>query len=111
MVAEAPQATYHFMQPTPKVHSGFHSAWQVSGLKQQVLAFVKATCSQDRARSINVLLTGMKEIDLLSPAHLHRLQAVYMVCCKQSPAQFMLSMRFMLSMSGSPSMLQRRPGI
>lgn len=59
MVKEGPQATYHFMQPTPKVHSGFHYAWEVSGLKQQVLDFIKTTCSEDRARTINVLLTGM----------------------------------------------------
>lgn len=59
MVKEAPQATYQFLQPIPKVHSGFHYAWQVSGLKQQVLEFVKAHVSAETAGSIKVLLTGL----------------------------------------------------
>lgn len=58
MVKEAPQATYHFLQPIPKVHSGFHYAWQVSGLKQQVLDHVKAIVPEQKARRVNVLLTG-----------------------------------------------------
>ena len=58
MVKEGPQATYQFLQSTPKVHSGFHQAWQVSGLKQQVLDFLTASYSADTAGKVNVLLTG-----------------------------------------------------
>ena len=66
MVKEGPQATYRFLQSTPKVHSGFRQAGQVSGLKQQVLDFIGANYSAGTAGTVNVLLTG-KQIALNHP--------------------------------------------
>ena len=57
MVGEAPDASGYF-KDAPKVHSGFRYAWQTSGLRQQVFDLIQANCSEDKARSVNVFLTG-----------------------------------------------------
>lgn len=91
MVDEAPTAAHHFFTSSPKVHFGFHYAWHVSGLRQQVMDLVKAKCSEATARKVNVVLTGM--IPLFCPVT-HTLCWVSKVLCCSSLCKHVPAVHF-----------------
>ena len=58
MVSQAPMTQHAFLHSSPKVHSGFHAAWDVSGLKAAVTQLIKDNISAEQARHTTVFLTG-----------------------------------------------------
>ena len=60
MVSEAPlKAAHHTVfQSQPKVHSGFHAAWDVSGLKAAVTKLIQSQITPETAAKMHVFLTG-----------------------------------------------------
>ena len=48
MVSQAPVTQHAFLQSTPKVHSGFHAAWHVSGLQAAVTQLIKDKIQRNR---------------------------------------------------------------
>ncbi len=58
MVSQAPVTQHNFLQSTPKVHSGFHGAWHVSGLQAAVTQLITDKISVEQARQMTVFLTG-----------------------------------------------------
>ena len=58
MINETPVTHHQFMQSAPKVHSGFHAAWDISGLKAAVLQLLKDKIQPETALNMHVLLTG-----------------------------------------------------
>ena len=49
----------HMSQSQPKVHSGFHAAWQLSGLKDAVMQLIKLHIPPETAAKMHVFLTGI----------------------------------------------------
>ena len=60
MVSEAPLRAAHptIFQSQPKVHSGFHAAWDVSGLKAAVTKLIQKEITAETAAKMHVFLTG-----------------------------------------------------
>jgi len=58
MVSQAPVTQHAFLQSTPKVHSGFHAAWHVSGLKAAVTQLIKDKIPAEQALHMTAFLTG-----------------------------------------------------
>ncbi len=58
MVSQAPVTQHTFLKSSPKVHSGFHAAWHVSGLQAAVTQLIKDKIPTEQARQMNVFLTG-----------------------------------------------------
>lgn len=58
MVSQAPVTQHSFLQSSPKVHSGFHAAWHVSGLRAAVTQLIKDKIPVERAPHMTVFLTG-----------------------------------------------------
>ena len=42
----------------PKVHSGFHAAWELSGLKDAVMQLIRLHVAPAAAANMHVFLTG-----------------------------------------------------
>ena len=58
MVSQGPVTQHAFLQSSPKVHSGFHAAWHVSGLQAAVTQLIKDKIPTEQARRMTVFLTG-----------------------------------------------------
>ena len=58
MVHETPVTHHQLLQTAPKVHSGFHAAWDLSGLKAAVIQVLTDKIKPDAASNMHVFLTG-----------------------------------------------------
>lgn len=58
MVSQSPIIRGNLLHAAPKVHSGFHAAWEVSGLKTAVMQLIEANISREAAAHMTVFLTG-----------------------------------------------------
>lgn len=58
MVSASSLTHHQFLHSAPKVHAGFHAAWDESGLKAAVTELIKLKISVENAQHINVFLTG-----------------------------------------------------
>ena len=60
MVNPVKLAERKLLRVEPKVHSGFHAAWTVSGLKAAVMKIIQANIPPDAAARTHVYLTGAR---------------------------------------------------
>lgn len=58
MVSQSPVVHGNLLHAAPKVHSGFHAAWQLSGLKAAVMHLIETNISKEAAAHMTVFLTG-----------------------------------------------------
>ncbi|DBA98706.1 TPA: hypothetical protein ACH3X1_014479 [Trebouxia sp. C0004] len=58
MVHQSPVTPRQLLHAAPKVHSGFHSAWEISGLKAAVMELIQSQISSEAAADMTVFLTG-----------------------------------------------------
>ena len=59
MVSQAPMTQHALSHSEPKVHSGFHAAWDLSGLKAAVTKLIADNISTENASRMTVFLTGV----------------------------------------------------
>lgn len=59
MVSQAPVTHHTLSQSAPKVHSGFHAAWDLSGLKAAVTKLIADNIPAENAARMTVFLTGV----------------------------------------------------